>query len=1209
MGAYIGLLGIVGAARDTVWANDISFRETVYNTDFVSAGVGGMRNAASASLSITGIKGTVRRAYLYWHGPMNSDFPLANATIRMDNQTITGVHIGTSDDNCWGFDNSQAYRADITTQVIARRNASYILSQFVKQGTNINANGASILVFFDDGNGSNNRDIVIFEGNDSNAPNGFDLLGWNAVLPGVVYSSGTAYLQVHVSDGQIYQDDSFVLNGAVLRGRGSIFQGTSVPSGNNGPNGYGNLWDIKTWDITRYLALGANNLLLTHGYIQRDCISLVVAAFNLPASSAPPSPPVSTNTPPTVTGPAEITVNSPAAMVIEAEARDNDGDSLDYTISVGGENMQTGSVPEGNPQTLGKLSLTNAFPAGVHTVVFTVSDGRTNASHTATVRVIDNTPPVLVATNLVVPSDPGKTTAVVNYVVKATDDFPGHVAVVSFPPPGGQFPIGVTLVTVTAADLSGNSAQATFTITVTDALAPTILCPPGVIQFTDPETNNAVVIYQVNATDNLPGVAVACVPPSGTSFPVGTSTVNCTATDAAGNKAYCSFAVTINVALPVNHPPTVVGETNIIYNSNAPVVVSATAMDIDGDALAYTIRIDGEIVQSGVVSPATPIVPANPQITIGTLSVTNAFAMGTHAVVFEVSDGKEVVSFTTTVRVFDDTPPDIDVPPNIIVPVDLGLHVAVVNHRVTVRDNFPGPIDLVVLPPSGSAFEIGTTTVTIVATDSSGNTARATFTVTVVDNVPPSITCPPNVVRFTDPGTNVAVVTYAADASDNLPGATVACVPPSGSVFPIGTSTVTCTVRDAAGNQESCAFAVTINPKPVDNVPPSILCPPDIIRFNDTGTNVAMVYYTVNATDNLPGVTITCTPPSGSVFPVGTSQVTCVARDAAGNTATCVFNVTIKDQPPIVAVPTNVVVGADAGQCSAVVNYTVTVQDNSPGWSLVCVPPSGSLFPSGTTTVVCTVTDAAGNKATNSFTVTVEDREKPVLQLPADITVTITNQISAIVNYVATAIDNCSGATVVTVPASGSSFPLGTTIVQATATDAAGNVTTGTFRVTVSRNNGGGDTEPPVIVSITPSTNCLWPPDHKMVTVTFAVQAADNSGKAVTAEIISITSNESENDLGDGNTEHDWLITGPLRAQLRAERSGLGSDRIYTIVIRVTDKSGNSTTGVTTVCVPHDMSEKVQIMPASARMAKVMKPAPVKLVRVVPAKAKPVKKH
>src|SRR5678809_845411 len=97
--------------------------------------------------------------------------------------------------------------------------------------------------------------------------------------------------------------------------------------------------------------------------------------------------------------------------------------------------------------------------------------------------------------------------------------------------------------------------------------------------------------------------------------------------------------------------------------------------------------------------------------------------------------------------------------------------------------------------------------------------------------------------------------------------------------------------------------------------------------------------------------------------------------------------------------------------------------------------------------------------------------------------------------------------------------------------------------------------------------------------------------RPVTAEILSITSNEPENDLGDGNTEHDWLITGPLKAQLRAERSGLGTGRIYTIVIRVTDESGNATTGTTTVCVPHDMGQKNEIMAASVSVPRVMAPA------------------
>src|SRR5882672_3115139 len=112
--AFIGVLGILGAPRENAWATDITYRETIYNTDFVSGGVGGMRNSSGAVINLTGISGTVNKAYLYWHGPMNSTNPMANATIRLNARPITGVNIGFSDDNCWGFDNSQAYRADVT---------------------------------------------------------------------------------------------------------------------------------------------------------------------------------------------------------------------------------------------------------------------------------------------------------------------------------------------------------------------------------------------------------------------------------------------------------------------------------------------------------------------------------------------------------------------------------------------------------------------------------------------------------------------------------------------------------------------------------------------------------------------------------------------------------------------------------------------------------------------------------------------------------------------------------------------------------------------------------------------------------------------------------------------------------------------------------------------------------------------------------------
>jgi hypothetical protein len=122
-----------------------------------------------------------------------------------------------------------------------------------------------------------------------------------------------------------------------------------------------------------------------------------------------------------------------------------------------------------------------------------------------------------------------------------------------------------------------------------------------------------------------------------------------------------------------------------------------------------------------------------------------------------------------------------------------------------------------------------------------------------------------------------------------------------------------------------------------------------------------------------------CVPPSGSTFQVGATPVICTARDAANNSGTCQFEVMVFDnQPPSITCPTNVTALTDQSACPnpgcQVVSYTPpVVSDNCPGVAAVCNPPAGSCFPTGVTTVTCTATDAAGNTATCSFTVTVFD--------------------------------------------------------------------------------------------------------------------------------------------------------------------------------------------------------------------------------------------
>jgi uncharacterized protein len=112
------------------------------------------------------------------------------------------------------------------------------------------------------------------------------------------------------------------------------------------------------------------------------------------------------------------------------------------------------------------------------------------------------------------------------------------------------------------------------------------------------------------------------------------------------------------------------------------------------------------------------------------------------------------------------------------------------------------------------------------------------------------------------------------------------------------------------------------------------------------------------------------------------------------------------------------------------------------------------------------------------------------------------------------------------------------------------------------------ETTPPVVTA-TASPDTLWPPNHKYVDVTVTVDITDKDPNATT-ELISVTSNEPDDGLGDGDTPNDIVIVDDLNFQLRAERSGTGDGRIYTITYEVTDACGNSTIVTAEVTVPKD---------------------------------------
>jgi hypothetical protein len=141
---------------------------------------------------------------------------------------------------------------------------------------------------------------------------------------------------------------------------------------------------------------------------------------------------------------------------------------------------------------------------------------------------------------------------------------------------------------------------------------------------------------------------------------------------------------------------------------------------------------------------------------------------------------------------------------------------------------------------------------------------------------------------------------------------------------------------------------------------------------------------------------------------------------------------------------------------------------------------------------------------------------------------------------------------------------LGIHNINLTVDDGKGGTASDTVVVTVL------DTTPPAVGNVTASPEVLWPPNHKMVPATLTVSVSDICDAAPICRIIALTSNEPVEGLGDGDTAPDWEITGDLTVNLRAERSGKGGGRIYTIMVQCTDASGNGSTKAVTVTVPHD---------------------------------------
>ncbi|MEJ5224625.1 MAG: HYR domain-containing protein, partial [Anaerolineales bacterium] len=377
--------------------------------------------------------------------------------------------------------------------------------------------------------------------------------------------------------------------------------------------------------------------------------------------------------------------------------------------------------------------------------------------------------------------------------------------------------------------------------------------------------SGAVVTFSATASDVNPlNPVVTCAPASGATFPLGTTTVSCSATDAAGNTATGSFTVTVVDTTP----PAITPPDNITMEAAGP---DGAVVTYSGES-AYDL-VDGDRPVS--CAPASG----------------STFALGETTVTCTASDTRgNTGTASFTVKVQDTTAPILALPADITEEATSASG-AVVTFSASASDLVDGDVAVACTPESDSTFALGETTVTCFATDSNGNTASGSFKVTVVDTTPPDLTLPDSFsVEATGP--SGAEATYSVSASDLVDGSVaVSCTPASGSVFALGANTVSCAATDAAGNTANGSFTITV----VDTTPPTLTLPADQ-QLEATGPGGAQAFFEASAYDLVDGaLTVSCSANSGDTFPLGTTTVTCSVSDAAGNSAVGSFIIIVED--------------------------------------------------------------------------------------------------------------------------------------------------------------------------------------------------------------------------------------------------------------------------------------------------------------------------
>ncbi|MBL7828626.1 MAG: HYR domain-containing protein [Saprospiraceae bacterium] len=331
------------------------------------------------------------------------------------------------------------------------------------------------------------------------------------------------------------------------------------------------------------------------------------------------------------------------------------------------------------------------------------------------------------------------------------------------------------------------------------------------------------------------------------------------------------------------------------------------------------------------------------------------------------------------------------------------------------------------------------------------------------DNTPPDVVCPPN--QTVNPIAGNCDVTF----DPPMPTATDACGVidtiiriPDSNVFQGGITQVTYTASDEAGNSATCSFSITVT----DAAAPLVQnCPSNITVNALQGSCNAPGNWTAPSFSDCSAFTVTNNFfPSDQLPPCFPTTIIYEATDAFGQTSTCQFTVLVRDvTPPTITCPADMTVNP-LSSCDTTVTFAPPVFSDDCDFDLdfACNPDSGDPFPAGTTTVTCAVIDDCNNISQCTFDITVVDAAPPTItNCPVNITVdTDSNNCGANVNWADPSASDLCDPLVALIPDSlpGSFFGAGVPVtITYTATDDSGNTATCEFTVTVV------DNTPPVL--------------------------------------------------------------------------------------------------------------------------------------------------